>query len=219
MPESPSYANRFLKKECRETARFTQHKLLTGVAVGTAAVIMRLALWHFHQITLTWAEVWINLLIIAGSFAIVLLGAFVVNLFRVPGLLDAERADEIAALTARLKIAEPLNKQKEIRITFANLIREGHALKGQMLVPQTGAESSRSGRQLNDWVKRTEGALIESDLHTDATIFVHSGERPSDEQMKAAAAYLGKQTWRRDDVARIATYLAELQEIIKRKGL
>ena len=43
---------------------------------------MRVALWHFDRITLTWADVWISLLIIAGSFVIVLLGAFIVNLFR-----------------------------------------------------------------------------------------------------------------------------------------
>lgn len=72
--------------------------------MATAAVIVRLALWHFHRLTLTWAEVWINLLIIVGSFVIVALAAFAVNLFRATALLDRGRADEIAALAGRLEL-------------------------------------------------------------------------------------------------------------------
>jgi hypothetical protein len=220
MPESSSYASRFLKKECRETARFTQHKLLTGVAVGTAVVIMRLALWHFRQITLTWAEVWINLLIVAGSSVIVLLGAFVVNLFRVPVLLDAERADEIAKLNARLKIAEPLNTQKEISITFRKLMEEGRNIKERIITNQKAHELTAVTQQLNDWIKHTERAFIESDLHTDASAFVHSGERPSDEQMKASIpSYIQKQTWKHYDLARVSIYVEKLEEIVARRGL
>jgi hypothetical protein len=88
----PSYTRRLFARAFRETKQFTQHKLLTGAAVAIATVIARLALWRFHQITLAWADVWINLLIIAGSFVIVLLGAFIVNLFRATALLDRERS-------------------------------------------------------------------------------------------------------------------------------
>jgi hypothetical protein len=99
MPESPFYTNRFLAKSRRETSRFIKHRLLTGAAVAISAVIVRLALWRFHHVTLSWAEVWITLLTIVGSYGIVIAGAFIVNLFRAPALLDQERADEIAALT------------------------------------------------------------------------------------------------------------------------
>jgi hypothetical protein len=62
--------------------------------------------------------------------------------------------------------------------------------------------------------------LIECGLHTDAAIFLYSGDRPSAEQMKAAVpAHLQRYEWTHQNLARMSLYLAELQEIIKRKGL
>ena|SRR5437870_5678629 len=87
----PSYASRFFTKVRRETTHFIKHKLLTGACVAVTALTVRLALWHFHQTSLTWSEVWTNVLIIVGSFAVVVLGVLVVNLFRAPALLDRER--------------------------------------------------------------------------------------------------------------------------------
>ena len=120
----PSYARRLFAKAIRETTRFTQHKLLTGAAVAIATVIVRLALWHFHRITLMWAEVSINLLIIAGSFVIVLLGAVIVNLFRATALLDRERSEENAALAERLITAETENRELEQQLTKSGELSE-----------------------------------------------------------------------------------------------
>jgi hypothetical protein len=230
MQEPPSYANRLRTKACRETTRFIQHKLLTGAAVAISAVIMRLALWSIHRVSLTWTEVWINLFIIAGSYVIVFIGAFVVNLFRAPWLLDAERAQQIAVVAEKLEqrtgelasLTEKLeasNRQSQTGTTFANLIEDGKALELRMFTSQTGADFSPLGLQLNDWIKRVEHALIECGLLADASIFVHSGERPSDEQMKAIPFHLTKQVWKHYDIARITAYLAKFQEIVERRNL
>ena len=125
----PSYTRRFLRKAFLETARFTQHKLLTGAAVAIAAIIVRLALWRFHRISLTWADVWISLLIIAGSFVIVLLAAFVVNLFRSPALLDRERSQENATIAERLRAAErnaELEKQRRAGADIRGTVERGY---------------------------------------------------------------------------------------------
>jgi hypothetical protein len=230
MPEPPSYASRLCAKAHRETVRFVQHKLLTGVCVATAVVIVRVALWHFHRLTLTWAEVWITLLTIVGSYGIVVSGAFIVNLFRAPGVLDKERADEIAEVTEKLRqqtgqlaaLTEKLeasNSQSQTGTTFANLIEDGKALELKMFTSQTGADFSPLGSQLNDWIKCAECALIGCDLRADASIFTHSGERPSFEQMKSIPPYLQTQTWKHYEIVRISIYLAKLQEIIERRNL
>ena len=231
MPELASYAKRLHAKAYRETARFIQHKLLTGASVAIAALIVRLVLWHSHRLTLTWAEVWITLLTIAGSYGIVVAGAFAVNLFRAPGLLDKELAHEIAVLndtvtqkteetallTEKLKTPDPLNRQKAIRITFAKLMEEGRALEDRMRMSQSSVELNDVGSQFTDWVTRTACAFNEADLHTDASAFVHSGERPSQEQIKAAPTHL--QPWKQYPMAQLTIYIAKLQEIVERRNL
>jgi hypothetical protein len=231
MPELPSYAKRLYTRAHRDATRFIQHKLLTGASVAIAAVIVRLALWHFHRLTSTWVEVWITLLTIAGSYGIVVAGAFVVNLFRAPGLLDKERADEIGVLTdtvkqrtdenavlaEKLKTPDLLNKQKALRITFAKLMEEGRALEDRMRMSQSSVELNAVGSQFTDWVTRTAGAFNEADMHTDASAFVHSGERPSPEQVNAAPTHL--QPWKQYPMAQLTIYVAKLQEIVERKNL
>jgi hypothetical protein len=220
MPELPSYANRLRAKARRETTRFIQHKLLTGACVATAAVIVRLALWHFNRLTLTWADVWINLLIIGGSFAIVALVAFAVNLFRATALLDQAREDEITAVTAKLKIAEAAQLQKQTTVRFAALFEDGKATEEKMIVNQSAHEFNPLTEQITEWIERVEHSLIEAGLPTDASIFVHSGERISQEQTKALVpSYLSPQTWKHYDIARISIYLSKLQEIMERRGL
>jgi len=125
----PSYTRRLFAKALRETLRFTQHKLLTGAAVAIAAIIMRVALWHFDRITLTWADVWISLRIIAGSFVIVLLGAFIVNLFRAAPLLDRKRSVDNAALIEKLRLADQnaeVEKQRHAGCDIQGTIKRGY---------------------------------------------------------------------------------------------
>jgi len=134
MPELPSYGRRLRAKAYKETARFIQHKLLTGACVAISVIFVRLALWHFHRLTLTWAEVLITLLTIIGSYGIVVLGAFAVNLFRAPVLLDRERIDEIAVVTDTLK-----QQADEI----AALTKKNEALKQKQTVPEVSAQERR----------------------------------------------------------------------------
>jgi hypothetical protein len=188
--------------------------------VAIATIIVRLALWHFHRATLTWAEVWITLLTIAGSYGIVVLGASAVNLFRAPGLLDKERADEITALTAKLTTDQASHKQRETRITFSDLMEEGENIKQRIRTNQTAPELTAITQQLSDWIKRTHSAFIESDMQTDASTFVHSGEILSAEKIKTyIPSYIQTQTWKHYDLARIEVYLAKLQDIVERRGL
>ena len=149
----PSYTRRLFAKAFHETARFTQHKLLTGAAVAIAAVIMRLALWRFHQITLTWAEVRINLLIVAGSFVIVLLGSFIVNLFRAPALLDRERSEENAALIERLMVAERNAEVERQRHTGADI--QGTIKRGYLDLRTFPNSNTRT-----DWIVLTQGCSV-----------------------------------------------------------
>jgi hypothetical protein len=107
MPEPPSYIRRVFAKAFQETASFTQRKLLVSAFM---AVIVRVAFWRFAQTQASWngvwAEVWRDLLIIVGSYATVVLGSFVVNLFRAPSLLDAECQHEIGRLTSELDLPD-----------------------------------------------------------------------------------------------------------------
>ena len=233
MPELPSYARRIRAKARSETTRFIQHKLLTGACVAISVIIVRLALWHFHRLTLTWAEVWITLLTIVGSYGIVVIGAFVVNLFRAPGLLDKERAYEIAALsdelkqrteentalTEKLNTPGPENKQKEIRIAFAKLMEEGRDLEEQVRLTQDITEFANTMvLQVTEWVKRTTTTFRQFDMHTQATTFFQSGERPSNEQMKMVTVNFS-QTWKQYEMIQLAIYRAKLQEIVERNNL
>jgi hypothetical protein len=233
MSEPPSYASRLRTKARRETTRFIQHKLLTGACVATAVVIVRLALWHFHRLTLTRAEVWITLLTIAGSYGIVVAGAFVVNLFRATGLLDEERADEIAVvtgklkqkteeyavLTEKLKTLDALNKQKEIRIAFAKLMNDGKIVELNMSTSQDNGEFNNVlVPQMVEWVNRAARIFVEFDMDTDARAFQYSGEKPSPEQVKAVTRDYFQQ-WKQYPMAQLAVYMAKLQEIVERRNL
>jgi hypothetical protein len=107
MPEPLSYNRRVFAKAFQETASFTQRKLSVSAFM---AVIVRVAFWRFAQTQATWngvwAEVWRDLLIIVGSYTTVILGSFVVNLFRAPGLLDAECQQQISHLTSELDLPD-----------------------------------------------------------------------------------------------------------------
>jgi hypothetical protein len=107
MPEPPSYARRFFAKAFHETTSFAHRKLLVSAFM---AVIVRLAFWRFAQTQATWEgvwhELWRDLLIVLGSYATVILGSLVVNLFRAPGLLDAEFQQEINRLTSALALPD-----------------------------------------------------------------------------------------------------------------
>jgi hypothetical protein len=230
MSDLPSYARRVWAKARSETTRFIQHKLLTGACVAISVILVRVALWHYHRLPLTWADVWITLLTIVGSYGIVVLGAFVVNLFRAPGLLDNERAYEIAALSNNLRrktednsvLAEKLqtiNRQKEIRVTFAKLMEEGKDLEDQMRVIQDNAEFNNSMvLRVTDWVKRTTLAFRNFDMQTHATAFIQSGERLSDQQVSAVAVNFAH-AWKTYPMAQLAVYRAKLQEIVERNNL
>jgi hypothetical protein len=223
MPELPSYARRVRAKAHSETTRFIQHKLLTGVCVAISVIIVRLALWHFHRLTLTWAEVWITLLTIVGSYGIVVAGAFIVNLFRAPVLLDNERAGEIRALAQRLKETEKetdVAQQKiQTAVGFATIFQDGKRIEEQIITNQNAHDFSAVSEQINPWAERGRQALIECGLPADASIFIHSGERPSDERMKSLPFYLRNQTWKHYDLARLTIYLEKLQEIMERRNL
>ena len=114
MSESPSYLRRFITRASRETSVFTYRKLLVGLFMG---LIGRVALLLFGNVRITWADVWRDLLIFFGSYVAVVLASFVWNLFRTPAILDKERADEIAALTAKITSFESERSQLELSET------------------------------------------------------------------------------------------------------
>jgi hypothetical protein len=117
MPEPPSYLRRFVTRASHETALFTYRKLLIGFLMG---LISRIALLRLGKVTITWADVWRDLLIFSGAYSAVVLVSFLLNLIRTPALLDRERADEIAALS-----------------------KENDTLKQKQTVPEVSAQERR----------------------------------------------------------------------------
>jgi hypothetical protein len=103
MPTSPSYLSRVVAKAKHETALFTWRKLLTGLCM---AVIVRIALWHFAVAAPRLSDLWRDLLIIVGSYAVVIISSSVINLVRAPALLDAECQRTIEDLSRQLEVPD-----------------------------------------------------------------------------------------------------------------
>jgi hypothetical protein len=79
------------------------------------AVIVRFALWFFgRQKPLKWADLLRDLLIVVGSYVVVILFSFVVNFFRVPGLLHRENSARIAQLEDENRRLGASLKQPEV---------------------------------------------------------------------------------------------------------
>jgi len=177
MSEPPTYVRRVLATALSETTRFAKHKLLIGtcVAVVTIMVRLRLALWHFHRLTMTWDEVWISLLVAVSSVATVALGSLIVNLFRATALLDKERVGEIKALTSQLKLAQPSKNQEEISEGLAALMKREGELYGQLVGAPNGAEFSKSVAESKDWISQIIELLNDARLPTDAEAFSQVG--------------------------------------------
>lgn len=125
-----------------------------------------------------------------------------------------EQTDQIAALTGQLETSSAI---KQVKVALAALMKEGKHIEERMVTNQNSHEFSTLSQQLTDWVSRTADALIEFDLHTDAEVFRHSGERPSDQQTRAIPAYI--QSWKRHDMSRFSVYWQTLVEIKNRNNL
>jgi hypothetical protein len=69
-------------------------------------IIVRSAYWEFSATKKTGHELVLDLLILAGCYAAVSMVAFIVNLFRAPGLLDAECQKKIADLSVKLELPD-----------------------------------------------------------------------------------------------------------------
>ncbi len=90
------------------------------------AVIVRGAFWEFSK-GRVWAELGRDLLILAGSYITVTIGAFIVNLFHAPVLLDADCQKEIGRLSEQL--ASPDKAQADhLRALLAKLNDNGKAI-------------------------------------------------------------------------------------------
>jgi hypothetical protein len=72
---------------------------------GVMGIVIRGAFWEFAK-TKIWAELTRDLLIFIGSYITVTIGAFVVNIFRVPALLDAECRQETLRLSQQLELPD-----------------------------------------------------------------------------------------------------------------
>jgi len=215
MSEPPSFTHRLFARASRETAVFTHRKLLMGLLMG---LITRIGLRVFGKVRVTWSDVWRDVLIFVLSYVVVLLISFIVNLLRAAASLDQERADEIAALTEKLKLAEPLNRQREIRLAFAKLMDDGRVLQIRMSETQGQHEFADLGREMVAWVVRTYNALVGAEMNTDAIAFRDSGHEPSPDKIEAAAANRF-QPWKQYALAQLAAYAAKLQEIVERRNL
>jgi hypothetical protein len=212
MAERPSYAHQVRAKAHSETKRFVTHKLLTGACVAITGIILRLSLWHFQQITTTWAELWTNLVIVVGSFLIVMLGSFIVNLFRAPALLDQGRADEIADLTGKLKLVESSQAQNEIKLRLATLMERYVEIRERLERIQNDAELTELVDESDDWVRDTIAVLKDSGEFTDAVAFSQVGKLPQSAEQVQEWRHIPDEP-RRRQLIRLAMYRKKLDQI------
>jgi hypothetical protein len=126
MATMPEYYQRWISRAWLETVLFTKRRLWFACSM---AIVIALALWRFGTTDLTTSNLVRNLVIILGSYLAVWVLSFVINLGRVPALLDQNSASETAELTARLQRAEAIAQEKidrkELETRFAALIQQG----------------------------------------------------------------------------------------------
>jgi hypothetical protein len=132
-----------------------------------------------------------------------------------------QQSEDISALTEKLEASSGEAQRKiETRIAFASLMEEGKSIEEKLLINPNPHEHNAISESFNGWINRAAEALAESGFQTDATLFRHSGERPTDVQQNAIVPfYLKMIVWKHYDITRASIYLAKLQEIIERKNL
>jgi hypothetical protein len=216
MPEPRSYARRFFARASRETAKFSRQKLIVGPCVAIIAITVRLLLLWFHHLKVTWADTWNDLIIVVSSYATVLLGSFFVNLFRAPGLLDQDRADEIAGLTGRLGLIELSQGPRELTRKLAFLMKQEAEIRGHLESAPNGAEFTKYLGEHKRWIAQMIALLNDAELHTDAEAFSQIGNMaPSTAQV--AGIHLVE--WKRYEVARVHLYRDKLDQIMSNRRL
>jgi len=93
---------------------------------AVTGIIIRGAFWEFSGVKV-WAELVRDLLIFTGSYVTVTIGAFVINLFRAPALLDADFQKEIRRLSTELELPDKAQAD-HLRSLLAKLNDNGKAI-------------------------------------------------------------------------------------------
>jgi hypothetical protein len=124
MPRLPSYPRRLLQRAYSETAAFTKGKLLMSAIMG---LLTRFALWEFSTKTKIGREIILDMLILAGCYVVVSVGALLVNLFRAPALLDAECQHKIEHLSEQLELPDKAQAE-HLRALLSQLSENGKAI-------------------------------------------------------------------------------------------
>jgi septal ring factor EnvC (AmiA/AmiB activator) len=101
-----------------------------------------------------------------------------VNVFRTPGLLDRERADEISALADQLRTVRQAPSQLESQ--FAALMQEGASLKQKVIQTQDlQVINNEWVRDWKTWKERVRSSLRDAGWLTDSEAFTRASENPS----------------------------------------
>ena len=152
------------------------------VTIGLVGVVLGLLLNHFWLHKDTAQEIAIlGAVSIGGSYVIWFLGAFVVNTFRVPWLLDAESGEQINALESRAIASETAlndkNKKQELFARLAGLMTEAEPLAQELR--RGFRHSGHTLRWLDKrarWVSWVSQVLTEMGLAAEAADFRHASE-------------------------------------------
>lgn len=120
---------------------------------------------------------------LGGSYVIWFLGAGVVNMFRVPWLLDAESGRlidewENKAQAAEATVAELNDKKEESRRlhnVFASLMQAGVNLSTDLASCAVNGLPAWDARQ-NDWLKLVKKTLSDEGFASEAIAFIRAGE-------------------------------------------
>lgn len=128
------------------------------------AVVTRFAHWLCDvKPSLTLDELIRDLVITAGSFVLVCLISFFWNLIAATPSLDKDRQADIDALTARVKEAESVQKQRDekkaLEVKFAGLIRTGREIVDKFARCGAPSELENFKVELETWKSTTNQEL------------------------------------------------------------
>lgn len=123
MPDLPSYPRRYFKRVLGETVVFTRNKLLIGAAMG---ILARIAGWEFSKTQIV-HELIRDILIFTGSYSTAVVGSFLINLIRVPALLDADCQKELKRLSVELEAPDKAQAE-HLRGLLSQLTENGKAV-------------------------------------------------------------------------------------------
>jgi hypothetical protein len=157
---------------------------------------------------------------LGGSYAVWFLGAWIINMFRAPWLLDAESGQLIDAWEGKAQIAENtlagLKDQKAERLRvhklFGSLMQAGVNLSTDLAACTADGHLRAWDARLDGWLKLVKKTISDEGFASEAVAFVRAGEDA--EQVKGVMNF----GWERETRCRVLEqHQKKLEDIVRRR--